>query len=80
MEENISHDMDWIRKNEKELIKEYSGKYILVKDEKIRSVSENKQEIIMRGIKRFGRDNFVLYYVIKDDLINRINKEAPSGI
>ena len=50
MEENISKCMNWIRQNESYLLEKYNNKYILVKDNKVRSVSISKQEIITRGI------------------------------
>jgi hypothetical protein len=78
MEENISKCMNWIRKNESYLLEKYKDKYVLVKDDRVRSVSESKQEIIKRGIKRFGRGNFVTYYVFKDDMMSRIISDNES--
>lgn len=78
MEENISKCMNWIRQNESYLLEKYNNKYILVKDNKVRSVSISKQEIITRGIKRFGRGNFVVYYVVKDDIMSKITKENEN--
>lgn len=75
MEENVSHCMNWIRQNEEELIEKYSNKYILVKDEKVRSACDKKQDAMTRGIKRFGRGNFVVYHVVRNDEMNKIDAE-----
>lgn len=78
MEENISHCMNWIRQNEAELIRLYEGKFILIKDKKVRSVSDSKQEIMKRGVARFGRGNFVTYFVKRDDMLNRILEDNDN--
>jgi hypothetical protein len=75
MEENISYCMSWIRDHEDNLISKYNGKYILVKDKKVRSVCESKQEIVRRGIKRFGRGNFIAYHAVNNNVLEQLAKE-----
>jgi len=78
MEKNILNCMFWIRNNEKYLIEMYEGKYILIKNKKVVDVSDSKDEITLKAIKKFGIGKFLVYFVKNDLMINDIVEDNNS--
>ena len=76
-------DLDWIRSREKKYIGKNNGKYFLVKGKKVRGIFPFIDEALEKGGKKYGKEKFLVYHMVKDLYIDNIcdkNKALIAGI
>lgn len=69
IEYNVNADLQWIRENEKALVKKYSDKYIVVRLKRVRAVYDKNYMAVEFGLKKYGKDNFVVFHVLTDEYL-----------
>lgn len=56
----IEKDFKYFRKNQKDLVKKYNGKYIIIKDGKVVSSYSTKNEALENALKEYKAGTFLM--------------------
>ena len=53
-------ELETYKKNKSDLVKKYSGKYVLIKGKEIIDIFESEKDAINSGFKKFGNTPFLV--------------------
>ena len=73
MEDILSREKIYLKENHEVLLKEYPGKYLLIKGASVHGAYETLEEGVTEGAKLFGTDPFLVRSVLRPD-----DSENPS--
>lgn len=73
MEDILSTEKTYLKDNLEELLKDYPGKYLLIKGESVHGAYETLEEGVTEGAKLFGTDPFLVRSVLQP-----YDAESPS--
>ena len=63
----LEKEMAYYIEHQAELLKQYEGKYILIKGEKIIGGYESEEEAYRAGLEKFQNEPFFIKYVAKEE-------------
>ncbi len=66
----ILKEFNFYKSQSEEWKKLNSGKFVLIKNQEIQGIFENYSDALQEGVKKFGNENFLIYQVGKEDVIN----------
>ncbi len=58
----LDKEFKYYTDNQSEIVKKYSGKYLIIKDEAVADVYDSKQEAYFEAQEKYGLGNFLLQY------------------
>jgi hypothetical protein len=68
----LKTERDFFKANQAEWVKAHSGKFVLVKGEKLVGVFDNDQNAVAEGLRLFGSESFLVRGVGEQDETLRI--------
>lgn len=72
-QKDLQQNIDFVKKNREELLREYENKYILVFKEKLIGSFDAYEKAAEEGVRLFGMDaNFLVYHLVEKEPLNFI--------
>ena len=73
MKDILSKEKTYLKENHEDLLKEYPGKYLLIKGESVHGAYETLEQGVIEGAKLFGAGPFLVRSVLRPE-----DPEIPS--
>jgi hypothetical protein len=58
--ENLKKEFDYFKENQTELVKKYSGKFLVIKDQKVQGVYDTEIDAYMGAKEKFEMGTFLI--------------------
>lgn len=73
MEKNLKENLEFVEREEAELLRLYLGKFLLIYDQEVVGSFDGYEKAASDGIEQFGPEgSFLVYHVTKDKPINLV--------
>lgn len=70
-QKDLKENMNFVKKNREELLKEHENKYLLVFQEKLVGAFDSYEKAAEEGVRLFGMDaNFLVYHLAEKEPLN----------
>lgn len=73
-------DLEWVKINEKELLKQYGESFILVHEQKVDSSYKRINGALVDGLSKYGEENFLVYHLMTDEYLDMYSKGSEDLI
>lgn len=68
----IKKELDYFEKVKKDLLQSHKGKFALIKDEALIGTFTTQEEAYKEGIRRFGKDAFLIKPILEVEQVQTI--------
>lgn len=63
----LKKQLDYFTSNQEELVKKYSGKFLVIEDEKVQGVYNSETEAYTDAINKFEEGTFLIQYCLSGE-------------
>lgn len=72
-QKDLKENINFVKKNREELLKEHENKYLLVFQEKLVGAFDSYEKAAEEGVRLFGMEaNFLVYHLVEKEPLNFI--------